>query len=126
MLLSGTLEHLFVSPPGLLPSLGLSRGPPWEPLVSASLADLALKAVFLVTLASGRRCSEVHALSSLDSDVSYEADGSVLFVFFLSILLRTRGRGTLPLLFVSALFLIWVTGLCLMPLSALSGLFGFI
>jgi len=80
VLLSGTLELLFVSPPGLLPSLGLSRGPHWEPLVSASLADLAMKALFLVTLASGLRCSEVHALSSLDSDVSYEADGSVLFV----------------------------------------------
>lgn len=40
---------------------------PYEPLSSASLKFLTLKTVFLVTLASGRRRSEVHALSCLQS-----------------------------------------------------------
>ena len=37
---------------------------PYEPLGSASLKFLTFKAVFLIALASGRRRSEIHALSS--------------------------------------------------------------
>jgi len=44
--------------------LNYLKGPPFEPLRRATLKHLTLKTVFLVTLASGRRCSEVHALSA--------------------------------------------------------------
>ena len=40
------------------------QGAPFEPLGSTSLRWLTLKTVFLITLASGARRSEVHALSS--------------------------------------------------------------
>ena len=40
---------------------------PFEPLVKASLFHLSVKTVFLVTLATARRVSEVHAFS-IDSD----------------------------------------------------------
>ena len=73
--------------------LAYLRGPPFEPLVSASLAALTMKAVFLITLASGRRCSEVHALSGLDSDVSYEADGSVSLRFLPEFLAKNQRPG---------------------------------
>ena len=39
------------------------KGPPFEPMVDATLKDVTLKTVFLVSLASGRRCSEIQALS---------------------------------------------------------------
>lgn len=44
--------------------LNYLKGPPFEPLRTATLKHLTLKTAFLVTLASGRRCSEVHALSA--------------------------------------------------------------
>ena len=40
---------------------------PFEPLGKASLFHLSVKTVFLVTLATARRVSEVHAFS-IDSD----------------------------------------------------------
>jgi len=42
------------------------NGSPYEPLQSADIRDLTVKTVFLVTIASGRRCSEIHALTSGD------------------------------------------------------------
>ena len=36
---------------------------PYEPIQSASLRNTALKTLFLVAVASGRRCSELHALA---------------------------------------------------------------
>jgi hypothetical protein len=36
---------------------------PFEPIQSASLRDVALKTSFLLAIASGRRCSELHALA---------------------------------------------------------------
>ena len=39
------------------------RGRPFEPMQSASLRDLTLKTIFLIAIASGRRCSELHALA---------------------------------------------------------------
>ena len=42
-------------------------GAPYEPLSQASLKFLTFKTVFLITLASGRRRSEVHALSGHSS-----------------------------------------------------------
>ena len=52
------------------------RGPPFELLKEASTSDLTLKTVFLVSLALGRRSPEVANISGLDSDVSFESDGS--------------------------------------------------
>ena len=39
-------------------------GPPFEPMAKATLKNVTIKTVFLVTVASGRRCSEIHALSA--------------------------------------------------------------
>lgn len=57
------------------------RGPPFEPLSRADRASLTLKTVFLVALASGRRASEVNALSGLVGDVASERDGSFVLGF---------------------------------------------
>lgn len=46
--------------------LNFLTGPPFEPIMHASLLNLTLKTVFLVKLASGRRRSELHALSFSD------------------------------------------------------------
>ncbi|MES9880851.1 MAG: hypothetical protein ABW185_08225 [Sedimenticola sp.] len=56
---------------------------PFEPLSDCSLRLLTLKSVFLLALASGRRRSELHALSAADNAVSFAADGSsvLLHVF---------------------------------------------
>jgi hypothetical protein len=43
--------------------LGKLNEAPYEPIQAASLRDMALKTLFLVAVASGRRCSELHALS---------------------------------------------------------------
>ena len=40
------------------------KGAPYEPLVAASLTSLTHKTLMLIALASGRRCSELHALST--------------------------------------------------------------
>ena len=57
------------------------REPPYEPLRYCSIKDLTLKTAFLVTLASGRRCSEVHSLSGLRKDVSKEPHGAISLRF---------------------------------------------
>ncbi len=51
-------------------------GPEFEPLESASLERLTQKTVFLVALASGRRRSEIHALSVADDCMRWKGDGS--------------------------------------------------
>jgi hypothetical protein len=50
--------------------------PPFEPLSLASFKFLTLKCCFLLTLASGRRRSEIHALSIADSCIRFSADKS--------------------------------------------------
>ena len=57
------------------------REPPYEPLASSSLRDLTFKTAFLVTLASGRRCSEVHSLSGLQKDIAKEPHGALSLRF---------------------------------------------
>ena len=52
------------------------REAPYEPLASSSLKDLTYKTAFLITLASGRRCSEVHSLSGLSKDIAREPHGA--------------------------------------------------
>jgi hypothetical protein len=61
--------------------LSFLQGSRFEPLSSAPLARVCVKTAFLVLLASGRRSSEVTALSGLDSDVALEADGSMSLRF---------------------------------------------
>ena len=61
--------------PRVLEYLG---GPPFEPLQSASLRDLTLKTIFLIAIASGRRCSELHALA-IDSFLVFSQDGVTMY-----------------------------------------------
>lgn len=61
--------------------LAFLRGPPFEPLYHATFADLSVKTLLLTVLASGRRMSEVHALSGLAADFAVEPDGSVTLRF---------------------------------------------
>jgi hypothetical protein len=68
------------------------QGPGFEPLVSVPLAQAAVKAAFLVLLASGRRASEVTGLSGMSSDVAFEADGSVSLRFLPEF--RAKNQGT--------------------------------
>ena len=46
----------------ILPVLESLRLPPYEPIESCELKFLSYKAAFLVALASGRRCCEIHVL----------------------------------------------------------------
>ena len=66
------------------------RAPPFEPLAGLSLRDLTLKTVFLVSLASGRRCSEVHAFSGLPHDIALEPDGSMSLRFLPDFLAKNQ------------------------------------
>ena len=47
----------------LLNVLDFLRGPPFEPITSASLRDLSRKLLFMVSFASARRIGELHAVS---------------------------------------------------------------
>ena len=51
---------------------------PFEPIESASLRDVALKTLFLIAMASGRRCSELHALS-VGSRTVFSKSGVTLY-----------------------------------------------
>ena len=51
---------------------------PFEPILSASLRDVAIKTAFLVAIASGRRCSEIHALA-IDNHIVFSRQGAVLY-----------------------------------------------
>ena len=68
--------------------------PPFEPIRETSLKFLTFKTVFLITLASGRRRSEVHALSGLGRDISFEQDGSVSLHFLPDFLAKNQQAGT--------------------------------
>ena len=65
-------------------------GPRYEPLESASLADLTHKTAFLLLLASGRRASEIHALSGLAPDTRRERDGSFTLNFLPDFLAKNQ------------------------------------
>ena len=66
------------------------RNAPYEPLSAAALKDLTLKTVFLITLASGRRASEVNGLSGLAGDVAREPDGSFSLRFLPEFLAKNQ------------------------------------
>ena len=53
-------------------------GSPFEPLQAASLRDLTLKTIFLIAIASGRRCSELHALA-IGRFIVFSHDGATLY-----------------------------------------------
>ena len=66
------------------------RKPPYEPIRAASLKHLTWKTAFLTTLASGRRCSEVHALSGLPKDVAIEPNGAISLRFLPDFLAKNQ------------------------------------
>ena len=49
--------------------------PPFEPMDQSSMADLSRKTAFLVAAASGRRVSEIHALSSAEKHITFSREG---------------------------------------------------
>ncbi len=53
------------------------NGTPFEPCQSSSLRDLTIKTVFLLAMASGRRCSELHALA-IDDHIVFSRSGATL------------------------------------------------
>ena len=78
------------------------RQAPYEPIQSCSLKHLFEKTVFLVSLASGRRCSEIHALSA--RGVSLEPDGSYSLRFLPGFLAKNQPASRLaPPLFIKSL-----------------------
>ena len=69
---SGSTQRRRVPAWDLFLVLAHLREPPFEPLNSLNLKFLTQKTVFLISLATGRRCSEVHALSGLDFDIKHD------------------------------------------------------
>ena len=65
----------------LVPSWDLPRalqllgGPPFEPMHKASTADITKKTVFLIAAASGRRVSDIHALSTAAGHLIFSENG---------------------------------------------------
>lgn len=81
------IEGMFIQrPPNrkILPAWDLPtvlrflKDPPFEPAQAASLRSLTLKSVFLIALASGRRCSEIHALC-IGRNIVFSERGATLY-----------------------------------------------
>ena len=66
------------------------RCSPYEPLSSANLKHLTFKTAFLITLASGRRASEINGLSGSPGDVAREPDGSFSLRFLPEFLAKNQ------------------------------------
>ena len=80
------------------------REAPYEPLGSASLKFLSFKTAFLLTLASGRRGSEVHAISGLAADIAFERNGGISLHFLPEFLAKNQVPGAAsPTLVIPAL-----------------------
>ena len=75
----------------LVPVLASLRLPPYEPIGICELKYLFFKTAFLIALASGRRCSEVHALHY--SDLATEPDGSISVRFLPEFLAKNQPSG---------------------------------
>lgn len=90
-----------VSRPRRVPSwdlflvLAYLRGPPFEPLNSLNRELLTLKTTFLIMLASGRRASEVNALSGLPQDIAQERDGTFILSFLPEFRAKNQGAAEL-------------------------------
>jgi integrase len=63
---------------------------PFEPILSVPLKFLTYKTIFLLTLALGRRGSEIHGLSGLSGDTRFEQDGSVSVRFLPEFLAKNQ------------------------------------
>ena len=77
--------------------LNFLRSDLFEPLNSISLSLLTYKTVFLVALATARRVSGLHALSGLDSDISFSrdiSDRSVTLSFLPDFLAKNQKAGS--------------------------------
>ena len=72
---------------------------PYEPLGEATVSHLTWKTVFLLTLASAKRRSEIHALSVEDSHLRFNSDGSVTFLCQSGFLAKTQLPSVAPLPF---------------------------
>ena len=70
--------------------LSALRKPPYEPLRDSALDKLTVKTAFLVTLASGRRASEVAHLSGSPNDISFNRDGSITLRFLPTFLAKNQ------------------------------------
>ena len=69
------------------------RSAPFEPLAQADKKFLTWKTVFLISLASGRRCSEVNGLSGLPRDLARLPDGAFRLQFLPEF--RAKNQGAL-------------------------------
>jgi hypothetical protein len=70
--------------------LNCLRGDPFEPIDTISMKFLSYKTVFLLTLALGRRGSEIHGLSGLSGDTRFERDGSMSVRFLPEFLAKNQ------------------------------------
>ena len=77
---------------GLL--LVLSALRPYKPLKRSSLKHLTLRTAFLVFLASGSRCSEMHVLRGLPNDAAFEPDASMSLCFLPHFLAKSQLPGS--------------------------------
>ena len=68
------------------------RRSPYEPIRQCSLKHLFEKTAFLVSLAAGRRCSEIHALS--EQSVAEEHDGPISLRFIPVFLAKNQPSST--------------------------------
>ena len=75
----------------IFPVLESLRLPPYEPIETCDLSSLSFKTAFLIALASGRRCSEVHALQN--SSFAKEPDGSISLRFLPEFLAKNQPAG---------------------------------
>lgn len=75
----------------VFPVLESLRLPPYEPIESCDLKSLSCKTAFLVALASGRRCSEIHALKN--SSFAREPDGSISLRFIPEFIAKNQPAG---------------------------------
>ena len=73
--------------------LSALRSSPFEPLTSCTLKFLSWKTAFLISLASGRRCSEVSNLSGLPADILWHRNGSVSLKFLPEFLAKNQSPG---------------------------------
>lgn len=69
---------------------------PYEPLSEASLSHLTWKTVFLLTLASAKRRSEIHALSVESTHLRFNSDGSVTLLCQPGFLAKTQLPSVAP------------------------------
>ena len=87
------------------------RRPPFEPLHSVSFKFLTMKTAFLLSLASGRRRSEIHALSGAKHDIAFLKDKSIQLKFLPEFLAKNQCPGDpSPLVLVRPLSAIFEQG----------------